>query len=154
METNSIFTKTLARTLTAEQAAKYEEVTREKKMFRHRAKIALVIATLDNSLGMTAEQRRKLEKTLVDETRPPRENSQYDFYVILYQAAMLPEERIKPIFDDTQWKSLAPYFNQAKRMADFMKNGGYLPEGVGPAPRATFVVPPPLRGEAIEKKAR
>ncbi len=133
---SSIFAKTIPKVLNAEQAAKYAEVTREQKMFRHRAKVALVIATLDNSLGLTAEQRRKLEKVLVDETRPPRESSQHDFWVVLLQASRLPEETLKPIFDDVQWRGLAPYFAQARGMANFLKMGGYLPDGVDGAPSA------------------
>ena len=148
----SIFADAIPKTLTAEQAAGYEKAALEKRLFRHRAKISLVVTTLDNSLGMTAEQKRKLEKILVDQTRLPRESSRYDFYVILYQAALLPEETIKPILDETQWKSLTPYFFQAKRMGDFLKKGGYLPAGVGPVPEAE---PKPLvpTGEPAEKKA-
>jgi hypothetical protein len=148
---SSIFAKTIPKILTADQTAQYEEITREKRMFRHRAKIALVIATLDNSLGLTADQRRRLEKVLVDETRPPRESSQYDFYVILLQAANLPEEKLKPIFDNTQWRSLAPYFTQSQRLADFLKTGGYLPEGVGSSPTPKAAGP---GGRTIEKNVR
>jgi hypothetical protein len=151
---NSIFAKTVPKTLSADQAEKYEQVTREKKLFRHRAKIALVIATLDNSLGMTTEQRRNLEKLLVEETQPPRESSQYDFYVILYQATLIPEERLKPIFDETQWKALGPYFNQAKRTADFMKTAGYLPEGVRvPGAKAPGPKPPAVKRQVLEQQA-
>jgi hypothetical protein len=139
----SIFLKTLKSTLNDEQAAKYQKVILDKKMFRYRSKVELAVAMLDNSVGLSAEQRRKFVKVLLEDTQPPRKFGQYDYYVVMYQASKLPEAKLKPIFDDAQWRLLTQQFTQAKGMEQFLKNGDFLPVGVE---REVFIHPPPPAG--------
>jgi hypothetical protein len=124
----SIFFKTLEKTLDEEQVAKYDAVLREKRLFRYRAKVELVVAVLDDALGLSAEQRRRFIKLLLEDTHPPRRYGQYDYYVVMVQAAKLPEAKLRPIFDDAQWKLLGQQLMQMKGMEEFLKKGEFLPE--------------------------
>ncbi len=124
----SIFVKTLKTTLGDGQAARYESALREKRLFRYRAKIHLAVANLDNAVGMTAKQRQRLLKMLLDETRPPRKSGPYDYQVAMLQISRLPEGRVKPIFNDTQWPALRRQFDQARGMELFLTRNGYLPD--------------------------
>ena len=122
----SIFYKAITNTLQGEQKAKYEKTLADKRLFRYRAKVDLTVAFLDNAVGFKADQRKKLSELLLAETKPPRRYGQYDYYVVMWQAAHLPEDKVKPIFDDTQWKLLSRQLTQVKGMGQFLKQNGYL----------------------------
>ena len=125
----SLFHKVLRRTLDSEQFAKYEQQESERRKFRYEAKIGLVVAMLENGMPLRDEQRQRFVKLLVDETQPPRRfgQSQYDYYVVLFQAAKLPENKLKPIFDDAQWRALSQQFAQAKAMERTLRKNGIVP---------------------------
>ena len=64
---------------------------------------------------------------LLEETKPPRKfGHQYDYYVIMWQAAKLPEDKLKPLFDDVQWKVLNQQFAQMQGMEQWLKQFGVL----------------------------
>ena len=122
----SFFHKTLRRTLNAEQAEHYELAEHQRRTFRYRAKVELVVATLENGLPLRDEQRRKLIQLILDETKPPRKFGQYDYYMVMLQVSKLPENKLKPLFDNAQWKVLNQQFNQVKGLGEefFKQNGG------------------------------
>ncbi len=122
----SIFAKTIPKTLDDAQMGLYRQVLGEKNRYRYRAKVELVVATLDQALGMKGDQRKKLVELILAETRPPTRYGQYDYYLVMYQMARLPEDRIKPLFDDAQWKVLQNQFTQAKGMEQFLEQNGFV----------------------------
>ena len=122
----SFFAKTVKNTLNEEQTTRYAKVIRERDLFRYRARVDLVVSMLDNSVGFSAEQRKKFVLLLMEETKPPKHFGQYDTQVILLQASKLPESKIKPIFDDAQWRILSRQLTQAKSMELFLKRNGFL----------------------------
>ena len=130
---SSLFQKVLRQTLNREQAVRYEQQERERRKFRYEAKIEMVLATLENSIPLRAEQRQRLVKLLLDETEPPKKFGQYDFYVVLFQAGKLGEAKLKPILDDAQWQSFKKVFDQGRGLEQFLKGQGYLPETDGGA---------------------
>lgn len=125
---DSLFAKTFATILTADQAAAHTAALQEKQRFRHEACVDLVVRTVDRALALSADQRRRFVKLLVDETRPPRKSSHYDYHVVMLQASKLPEEKLRPLFAEAQWRALSRYFDQAKRMEPFLRNQGLLPD--------------------------
>ena len=146
----SIFFKAIVSTLDDAQKAKYEKTLADKRLFRYRAKIDLTVAFLDNAVGFKADQRKQLAELLLAETKPPRRYGQYDYYVVMWQASHLPEAKLKPLFDDTQWKLLNRQFTQVKGMEPFLKQNGYLEELPGDAAKDEAG----NKGKAvIEKKA-
>ena len=59
------------------------------------------------SLGLTDGQRRRLEAVLLEETRAPENLATYDYAIVMYQASLIPEARIRPVFDDVQWRVMS-----------------------------------------------
>ncbi len=52
-----------------------------------------------------------------------------EIYAVLLQLSRVPEERIKPIFQDAQWKLVQAQFDFAKRYEQIMaKQGGLSSE--------------------------
>lgn len=122
----SFFAKTLARSLTDDQQAKFDKAMRERMQFRYRAKVELAVAILDNAVGFTADQRKKFVDLIVNETKAPKRFGQYDYYVVLYQAARIPEAKLKPIFDENQWKILSRQIEQGRGMGQFLRQNDFL----------------------------
>lgn len=122
----SFFSKTLVRTLSTDQTAMYNKAMRERMQFRYRAKVELAVAILDNAVGFTADQRKKFVDLVVKETEAPRRFGQYDYYVVLYQTAQIPEAKLKPIFDDNQWKILSRQIQQGRGMEQFLKQNDFV----------------------------
>jgi hypothetical protein len=132
---SSLFAKTLRKILTEEQAARYAAEVRERKLFRHRAKIDLLIKQIDHALGLSAAQRERFSELLVEQTRPARIAGPYDTQVLMLQVAKLPESQLKPILDDAQRRTLSQILDQVKLMEVFLDRNGYVPDPdpVGPA---------------------
>jgi hypothetical protein len=130
----SFFSKALLKTLDGKQAVRYEESLRERQRFRHRSLTNLVVATIDNGAGLTADQRRRLLKLVQEETRPPKQTGPYDYQVVMLQLAKLPEEKVKPIFNEAQWRLVGTYFANARGMEPTLVQSGVLPDGVAAEP--------------------
>jgi hypothetical protein len=127
---SSLFYKALRRTLTGEQAKRYEQAERERRAFRYRAKVELTVAMLENALPLRDAQRQAFVELLIAETKPPQKSGQQDHYVILWQASGLPEGMLKPLFDEIQWKLLQRHFQQIRGMEQWLRqNGGLTLEG-------------------------
>lgn len=138
----SFFAKTLKNTLTSEQQARFEVSERERRLSFYRAAVELVVTELDETLVLRAAQRRQLVELLLEETEPPARFGQYDVYVVLVQAARLPEEKLKPLFDPPQWKTLARHFEKVRTLEPFLKANGILPgDGAAGGAAARPVMP-------------
>src|SRR5207248_1715960 len=125
---HSLFCKAVHRTLSDEQTARYEKALDERRVFRYRASVGWVVVMLGSNLGWNDEQRQRFEKILLEETRPPKKFAPADYYVVLYQAARLPEVKFKPIFDDLQWRLLSHQLQVATRLGPMLKNSGFVPD--------------------------
>ena len=58
--------------------------------------------------------------------KPPRRASQYDYFCIMIQLGRLPPEKVRPLFDDTQWQALNRQVAQYKGMEPQLKEAGLL----------------------------
>ncbi len=125
---DSFLYKSLQNILTEEQYLRYEQVNAARSDFRHRAMIELTINVIEQGVPLQQTQRKQLLELLVAETTPSRRPGQYDYYLILWQLSRLPEQRLRAILDDVQWKVLHQQLNQAKGMEAWLKRQGMLPE--------------------------
>lgn len=125
---SSLFYKVLKRTLDDQQQVKFEQVQSERRAARHAAKIKLYIAQLERSCPFTHEQRTALEEILRKETRPANHASEYDSYILMYQAAKIPEEELKEFLDDAQLRVVNMQFQQGRGMEQFLRQQGLLPD--------------------------
>ena len=133
---DSFYFRTLKRTLDPVQSASYEQVVRDRENYRYRSQVNQVVANLDNSVGFRADQRRQILKIILEETRPPKKQSQYDSYVLLYQLSKLPEARLKPLFKDHQWLLFKRQMENAQRIEQFLIAQGILPDEFPDGPKA------------------
>ena len=146
----SFYAKTLKTVLSDEDKEKYQELLRQKNRFRYHATIEWVVAQLDQSVGFRAEQRKRLIELLLNETQPPDRYGQYDSYVVLYEAARIPADRLKGLFNDRQWALLQQSLNQGRGLERFLRAQGLLPAQNGKQVAAGFLkaLRQPARKEA------
>lgn len=123
----SLFRRVLPRILTADQFATYGKVEQQRRQFHYQAKVGLAVAMLENALPMEDEQRQKLKRLILAETKPPKRFSPHDYHVVLVQLAKISEAKLKPIFDDDQWKQMSRQKAQMQGMEQFLKQQGVLP---------------------------
>jgi len=129
LQDGSLFAKSLRHTLTQEQFARYAVVDRERREFQHRAQIELAVHAVEESAPLGDAQRRQLIALLTKELKPERTSSQYSFYIFISRIALLPEEKIKPLLTDTQWKVWDNYMSRYKNLvANWRKEGIVLEE--------------------------
>jgi hypothetical protein len=125
---DSLLGKTLGTTLDQDQVAAREKAFLERNLVRHRTAIDSAVKALQNNLGMNEVQGTKLAELLLRETRPPRKfGNAPDIALVLFQASRIPEARIRPIFDDAQWRIMsrwmAIYVRGASGEKTLNKNG-------------------------------
>ena len=145
----SLFSKVLASTLAGDQLARYEKTQRENNAFRYRAKVDLVIATLDQLAGFTDKQRQELRELILAETRPPRKFGQYDYQVMMAQVSRIDEAKLRPLFDDLQWRVLRQRLEQGRGLEPFLIKNGLLP-AAGEVER----LPGPLPAPAVREERK
>ena len=122
----SFFAKTIRKTLTDEQQAKYRIVLEERRRFRYRAAIEVSLHTLGNAVALRHDQHEAVLKLLVEETQPPYVFGQYDHHAVMYEMSSLPAAKLKPLLDERQWKLLQQQFNQARGMEAFLVQNGII----------------------------
>lgn len=66
---------------------------------------------------------------LLQETGPPRQFGQYDFYVVMVQMARIPEDKLKPLFDATQWRTMQRQLDGMRGMEQWLSQTGVLDGG-------------------------
>ena len=125
---SSLFYKVLNRTLEPQQQEVFQRVQAERAAARHAARIRLYIAQLERGCPLTHEQRTALQDLLLKETRPASQASEYDSYVLMFQASKIPEERFETFLDEAQLRMVKQQFQQGQGMEQFLKQQGLLPE--------------------------
>jgi hypothetical protein len=124
----SLFGKTLRKTLTSEQFAKYSDSMDERHRYRHKAIVAAALATLENSVPLRNEQHESLVKLILDKSPPPLVSGQYNHYVVMYQISKLPEKEVHALLDERQQKLLELQLEQFRGMAQMLIQNGILPK--------------------------
>jgi hypothetical protein len=127
---NSFFAKTVKKTLTEEQLAKYEAVVNERRRFRYLASIEVVMTNLESSVPLHRSQHETIVKLLMEKTAAPSAFGQYDQYLVMYQLTTL-ESKLKPLLEEHQWKQMHAQFDQYRGMEQFLIQNGLLPKEDG-----------------------
>jgi hypothetical protein len=120
---DTLFSKTLKRMLTPEQRARYEDRDR---VAAYRTRVNWVLMPLRRELGLSRTQHLRLLELIAKETRPLRKYGELDEDAILLQASRLPATRLRPIFDEAQWRRLGKRFERARWMEGLLVEEGYL----------------------------
>jgi hypothetical protein len=124
---NSIFSKVVHRTLTPEQQEEYDAAEVERRKTRHAAKVRLFVALLEQSCPLKASQREALVDLLLKDTRPALRSSEYDWYVVIVQAAKISDSKLKPVLDKPQLAYFKKITNNGRGMEGMLRQQGILP---------------------------
>jgi len=122
---DSLFARSLASTLTAEQVAAYEAVLAERRRYRYEAAIGLALYNLESTVAMNQAQRDALIKMLLD-LPPPRISSSSDYIFVWYRFATARQDTVKPLFSDRQWQALQQCTNRYGGLREHFIQLGYL----------------------------
>ncbi len=133
----SLFAKTLRKTLTEEQQAKYQVVLLDRRRAGYRAAIAASLANLGNAIALRREQHEALLKLLLEETQPPLLFGQHDQQVVMLRLSTIPPKKLKEWLDKGQWKQLQPQLLQASGTDDYLAQYGVIEE---PKPNSGVVL--------------
>ena len=120
----SMFAKTLKTTLTSEQRTFHEQ----ERLAFYRSRVEWMVPQIHHRLRLSDEQRRRFVDAIVEGTRPLEKYGKYDFLALLFQASRLPEAKLKPIFDEAQWRLLRQEFDFVRRQEKFLAQQGCFSE--------------------------
>ncbi|MHC5538038.1 hypothetical protein ACYOEI_07370 [Singulisphaera rosea] len=133
-EEGSVFAKTLnGGLLQDEQTEAYAKDLRQKRYFHFKSRAEEVVWSMAEVLSLTDSQRGQFLQLLLKETEPPVVFGPDDVSVVLCLVADLHESKLKPIFNDAQWKILRERLERAKRREPEFRRAGLLPEIAEPA---------------------
>lgn len=125
---DSLLHKSLRHTLTAEQLPRYQAQAEERRRFHHRASIELAVNNFEQSMPLRDAQRQELIALLLKELKPLRKPNQIQVHIVIVQMSLLPEDKLKPVFDRTQWKIVRAQLDMYKGSVQNLKQSGLWPE--------------------------
>jgi hypothetical protein len=125
---DSLLHKSLRHTLTAEQQPRYQVQAEERRRFHHRASIELAVNSFEQSMPLRDAQRQELIALLLKELKPLRKSTQIEVHIVTVQMSLLPEDKLKPIFDRIQWKMVRAHLDNYKGSVQWLKLSGQWPE--------------------------
>lgn len=125
----SLLHKSLRHTLTAEQLPRYQAQAEERRRFHHRANIELAVNSFEESMPLHDAQRQELIALLLKELKPPRKSIiQNTVYAVTVRMSLLPDDKLKPVFDRTQWKIVRAHLDNYKGGVQWLKQSGQWAE--------------------------
>lgn len=132
---DALLEKVAATMLDSEQSARREEAIRERNAFRYQANVDLFLTKMRTMLGLTTAQYEQLSEVMRKRpllpSRSSPSSSPYDQYLVFYHLSTLPEDDLRPIFDDTQWQVLQPFIAQYARLGPTLKAQGLIDQDEG-----------------------
>jgi hypothetical protein len=123
---SSFLGKSLRHALPPEKFALYQAALRQRAAGRHRAHVELAVAVLEQNMPLRDAQRKEVIDLLVKIAKLPRKTGNYGYYILMYQMSELPEEKIRPLFDDAQWKVISRQLVQFKGWGQWLRQQGQL----------------------------
>ncbi len=119
---NSLFRKTLRRTLLEEQRVRFRQLERERQ--EQLIESALLKCEQSNDeFSLAGEARRKLVNLLLDHGQVPQQAGLYGEQIVLLEANHL-RDRIKPLLSDVEWGQFELHVGHAKRVEPILERSG------------------------------
>jgi len=126
-EYGSVLDKSLHRSLTPEQLARYNALAKQGHEFRRRAAIELTVASIEEYMPLSNEQRQGLVTLMLSRVKLPRKQG-HEYQILGLQFAKIPEDELKPLFDAMQWKIVSWYRDRFKGLEQGLKQNEAWPE--------------------------
>jgi hypothetical protein len=118
----SFFAKTLRKTLTTEQAAKYTANLEERRRYRYRVMVEVAFTALENRVPLRHEQHQALVALILDKTSPPHTFDQAAYNVVMHQLSTLPENEVRSLLTERQWELLKRHLGPFREMPVLRQN--------------------------------
>ncbi len=125
---DSLLRKSLRHTLTTDQLPRYQAQAEERRRFHHRASIELTVNSFEEAMPLRDAQRQELIALLLKEVKPPRKSNRNESYVIMVRMSLLPDDKLKPVFDRAQWKIVRAQLDNYKGGVQWLKQSGQWDE--------------------------
>ena len=112
----SLFEKTLRNTLDESQLSTFQKIDAERRRRQYAAIVRATIAQIDRAVPLTADQRTRLTDLVLTRTEPPEiwGESYHQYHVVLMHMSKLPDEELKPIFLENEWKAVEAILRQGQ----------------------------------------
>jgi hypothetical protein len=147
---DSLYFKVLARQLNLEQHGDREKALLERNRRRYEAVVAQAVDTMHGTLGLTERQSTQLADLLLSNTLPPRRfGKASDVALVLFQASKIPTEVLKPVFNETQWRSMSLWLSRYRDrngIEGALRRNGFIFDADPPGAR------PGSAGPAMDKE--
>lgn len=130
-EEASMLEKVARRTLTTQQFASLQELRIDQRRLHYEGHTQAVIETLQKKLSLNDSQVVALRQLARTDTRPPLrwgEADNFSAHVVLNHIGMIPDEKLKRIFNDEQWRQMNVELREARGMEKFLRGQGWLPD--------------------------
>ena len=124
----SLFAKTLRKTLTEEQQAKYQATLLDRRRTGYKVAINVTLHGLQNLIDLSGEQIEALQKLLLEETQPPLLFGEHGQKVVMFRLSQLPAAKLKDVLSKTQLKKLQPLLLQISGHEDTLIQNGVIEE--------------------------
>lgn len=122
----SLFTKYLQSTLSAEQSARLDHWNKSKWQRQFEGRVILAVNDLEKTTPLNPEQRKQLITSIVAAGKPLIKTGHLDYHVVWYYAAQVPHEELKPQFTAKQWEAISHRMALGKRLEVTLKRNGYI----------------------------
>jgi hypothetical protein len=112
----SLFRRAVRSVLDKEQFAKFQELENQRNRRHYRAYVKATVALIEDRIPLTSEKRSRLIDLVVETTEPPKLYGQipYQYHVVLFQMSRIPEDELKPIFMENEWKVMQGILRQCR----------------------------------------
>lgn len=112
----SLFRKVLRSTLDGDQLERVDALQAERDRKRYQALVKATVAMIDQKIPLTADQRTRLIDVTMSETEPLHVTieSHYKYFAVLFQMSEIPQQQIKPIFQDNEWPAVQAVLRQGQ----------------------------------------
>jgi hypothetical protein len=127
----SLFAKTLRKTLNEEQQARYQAALRDWQREVYGTAIDKVVKKYRNTFR--PEQLQALRMLLVERTDPPLLYGKHDSRMVMFRISELPPTELKKIFDKKQMRALRPFLLEANGTGDYLVQQGVIEPKILPA---------------------
>ena len=123
---SSFFSKSVRKTLSEEQCAKYDAVVAERRRFRYKCSIETSMTHFEDAVPLSHSQHEAIVALMLEETQPPLVFGQYDHHAVMYRFSRVSESKLKSILDDRQWTMAKVQINQNRGMEQFLVQNGII----------------------------
>jgi len=132
---DSFFTKVLHHSLDEPQLAFMKKLRLEQRAFQYRATVMQLISQFERAAPLTHAKREKLLALIVQHTSPSKStpnqqnvNVSMPLYFILMQMSDIPEDELRPLFEESAWTLLQKQMKQGKAWKQHLATQGFVLE--------------------------